>query len=208
MAVAGVGVFAAYTDATETPTTTFVVAIEPLRAGERIEAAHVRQERGTLPAALRDQSFAEVAEVIGRAALRPMGSGDLLQPSMITDDIGAGHEVAVMLPRSQLAVGGLKQGDRVDIFVTRDDRTESVVRGVPVVQLDAGGDGSLTSERELTLVVEVSDGASVAALVHAIRTGDVTVVRSTFSEVATEVTLGFGAGPDDASSAPGDGDAP
>lgn len=197
MAVAAVGVFSAYTDATDPPTTTFVVADRPMRAGERIEADHLREERGTLPDALHGQSFPVADDVVGRVALSPIGDGDLLQPSMITDDTSAGHEVAVVLPRSHLAVGRLKQGERVDIFVTRDDRTESVVRGVAVVQLDAGGDGSLTSERELTLVVEVADGAAVAALVHAVRTGDVTVVRSTFAEASTDVTLVFGGSTED-----------
>ena len=52
------------------------------------------------------------------------------------------------------------------------------------MQIGAEDDGSLTSDREISLVVAVPSGDAVAALVHALRTGDVTVVRSTFAEAA------------------------
>ncbi|MEO7428486.1 MAG: hypothetical protein ABIY48_03795, partial [Acidimicrobiales bacterium] len=80
------------------------------------------------------------------------------------------------------AVGRLKQGERVDVYVTYDERTASVVRGAEVVQIGADRDRSLTSDREVTIVVAVPSGDAVAALVHALRTGDVTVVRSTFGQ--------------------------
>jgi Flp pilus assembly protein CpaB len=184
MAVAAVGVFAAYTDATDAPSTTFVVAAGPLRPGERIEADDLRQVRGTLPAAIGDRTFLDPEQLVGRAA----------QASMVSDDATVGHEVALALPRAQVAVGRLKPGERVDVFVTGDDRTDVVARGAAVVEIDAGDDGSLTSERTLTLVLAVSDGDVVAALVHALRTGDVTVVRSTFSEVPADEPLTFDAG--------------
>jgi hypothetical protein len=130
--------------------------------------------------------FSEVATVVGRVALGPIGAGEIVQAGSVTDDQGAppAHEVALTLPRDQVAVGRLKQGERVDVFVTRDDRTTSVVRGVQVVQIGAGGDASLTSEREVSLVVAAPTGEAAAALVHALRTGDVTVVRSTFAEAS------------------------
>ena len=83
-------------------------------------------------------------------------------------------------------MGRLKQGERVDVFATYDDRTSSVVRGAEVVQIGADDGGSLTSGREVTLVVAVPSGDAVAAVVHALRTGDVTVVRSTFADATAE----------------------
>jgi hypothetical protein len=191
MAVAAIGVFVAYTDATDAPTTSFVVAAGAIRSGEVIEASDLRRVEGTVPEVLRDRIIADPSALVGRAALGPITDGDLVQAGMVSDDAGAGHEVAMVLPRSQVAVGRLKQGERVDLFVTVDDRTTSVVRGAPVVQIDAGGDGTLTTERELTLVVSVTDGDAVVALVHALRTGDVTVVRSTFSELVVDRPLEF-----------------
>jgi len=66
-----------------------------------------------------------------------------------------------------------------------------VVRGAAVVQIEADDDGSLTSSREVTLVVAVPSGEAVAAVVHALRTGDVTVVRSTFADTSSEDPLTY-----------------
>jgi hypothetical protein len=101
------------------------------------------------------------------------------------------HEVAVALPRHQIAVGRLKPGERVDVFVTYDERTTSVVRGAEVVQIEAEDAGSLTSDREISLVIAVPSGDAVAAVVHALRTGDVTVVRSTFAAASVDDPLEY-----------------
>lgn len=191
MAVAAVGVFVAYTGATDAPSTPYVVAAAPIRMGEVIEARHLRTAHGSVPEELGAQVYADPAEVAGRVALGPIGAGELLQAGVLTDDASIGHEVALVLPRPQVAVGRLKEGEHVDIFVTADERTASVVRGVPVVQIDAGESGSLTSERTLTLVVSVPDEDAVAALVHALRTGDLTVVRSTFSAGGSDAPLSY-----------------
>jgi hypothetical protein len=183
MAVAAVGVFVAYDRAGREPSDSIVVAARPIRAGEVLETSDLRLDDGELPdGAL---GFASVDSLVGHVALGPIGDGEVVQRSSVTDDADAGdvHEVAITLPRSQIAVGRLKQGERVDVFVTYDEVTRSVVRGAAVVQIGAEGEGSLTGDREITLVVAVPSGDAVAALVHALRTGDVTVVRSTFAEV-------------------------
>jgi hypothetical protein len=125
--------------------------------------------------------------------LGPVASGEVVQASAVTDGAGARdvHEVALTLPRGQIAVGRLKQGERVDVFATSDDRTTSVVRGAAVVQIEADPSGSLTSSREVTLVVAVPSGDAVAAVVHALRSADVTVVRSTFTDGSREDPLVF-----------------
>ncbi len=194
MAVAALGVYAAYTGATEGPSDPVVIARRAIRIGEVIEADDLRVADATLPAGATGH-FEEIEALVGRVALGPIGSGELVQAGAVTADRAttAGHEISLTLPREQVAVGRLKQGERVDVFVTVDDRTSSVVRGARVVQLDTGGDGSLTSEREVSIVVGTESGEAVAALVHALRTGDVTVVRSTFAaEDATrlEATTG------------------
>lgn len=183
--LAAIGVFVAYEDASRGPTDPVVITRHPVRVGEMLEADDVRVVDADLPADA-EGTFREVAKVVGRVALGPIGGGEIVQAGSVTDDQGAppAHEVALTLPRDQVAVGRLKQGERVDVFVTRDDRTTSVVRGVQVVQIGAGGDASLTSEREVSLVVAAPTGEAAAALVHALRTGDVTVVRSTFAEAS------------------------
>ena len=193
MAVAAVGVFAAWSGATERPTHPVVIASGDIRVGEPIEATDLRVVRVDLPAGLRAHAFAAAGDVEGRIALGPIAQGELVQSGLVTDDVGlAGlHEVAVTLPREQIAVGRLKQGERVDVFVTYEEATRSVVRGAEVVQIDAAGDGSLTSDREIELVIAVPSGEDVAAVVHALRTGDVTVVRSTFGAVSGDDPIVF-----------------
>lgn len=186
MAVAALGVYAAYTGATEDATDAVVITRRAIRIGEVLETGDLRLADASLPTSASGH-FDDIDALVGRVALGPIGPGELVQAGAVTADraAAAAHEISLTLPREQVAVGRLKQGERVDVFVTVDDRTSSVVRGARVVQIDAGGDGSLTSEREVSIVVAAESGDAVAALVHALRTGDVTVVRSTF---ATEDT--------------------
>lgn len=199
MALAAVGVFVAYTDATEGPQHTVVVAARALRVGEAIELADLRSIAVELPSDVVSGTFTDPAALVGRIVLGPVDADEIVQGAAVTDDraVEGTHEVALTLPRGQIAVGRLKQGERVDVFATLDDRTTSVVRGAQVVHISEDGGGSLTSARELTLVVGVPSGDAVAALVHALRTGDVTVVRSTFSEADTADPLVFTAGASD-----------
>jgi Flp pilus assembly protein CpaB len=180
--LAAVGVFVAYADATGGPSDPVVIARDAIRIGQVIDAADLRVATADLPADATG-AFADIDAIVGRVALGPIGAGEIVQAGSLTDDRAASpaHEVALLLPRQQLAVGHLKQGERVDVFVTRDDRTTSVVRGAQVVQIGTEGDGTLTSEREVSVVVAAPSGEAAAALVHALRTGDVTVVRSTFA---------------------------
>ena len=196
MAVAAISVFLAYTKAGERPTSPIVVAVERIRVGDVVEASDLGLVEADLPNSLLNHTFTTPEDVVGRIVLGPIAQGELVQTGMVTDDVtsGALHEVAITLPRAQVAVGRLKQGERVDVFVTNDDITQSVVRGAEVVQIGASGDGSITSDREIELVVAVPSGDAVAALVHALRTGDVTVVRSTFADATTDDPIAFAGG--------------
>ena len=191
MALAVVGVFLAYQRAGRAPRDEIVVAARPMRVGEVLEATDLRAVDGDLPGDT--GSFDDMDALVGRVLLGPIDEGEIVQAGSVTDDPATAdvHEVAVTLPRRQIAVGRLKEGERVDVFVTYDERTASVVRGAQVVQIGAEDDESLTSDREISLVVAVPSGDAVASLVHALRTGDVTVVRSTFAEASVDDPLEF-----------------
>jgi len=193
VSLAAVGVVLAYTGANASPSSSIVVAAHPIRPGERIDASDVRVISGDLPASTLAASFSSPADLVGRFALAPIGKGEVIQAAAVTGTSGTPgtSEIALSLPREQVAVGRLKAGERVDVFVTYDDRTASVVRGAAVVQLGAESDRSLTSEREVTIVIEVPSGEAVAALIHALRTGEVTVIRSTFTAVSPADALVF-----------------
>lgn len=183
VAIAAVGVFAAYASASDGPSDRIVIASRDIDVGAVIEADDVQIIRGELPSGTRHATFASVHAVVGHVALGPIGHGEILQAGSITDDTPSvlGHEIALTLPRDQIAVGHLQPGDLVDVFVTRDDETSAVAVSATVVRFGSDSDQSLTSRRELTIVVAVPSGEVVVALVHALRTGEVTVVRSTFA---------------------------
>jgi hypothetical protein len=190
MAVAAIGVFLAVRGASTRETHPVVVAASAIHVGDAIEADDVEVVDADLPADQAQVTFGTAEDVVGHVALGPIGEGEVLQASAVTTDAARGDglaEISLRLPRAQVAVGRLAEGDRVDVYVTYDDRTSSVVRGVVVVRLSVDDDDSLTSDREIELVVAAPSGDDVAALVHALRTGDVTVVRSTFdSPTATD----------------------
>jgi hypothetical protein len=185
--LAALGVFVTYLEATAAKGTPLVVAATELRIGSVIEADDVRVLDATLPDGTSGHTFRSAHEVIGRAILGPIDAGEVIQFGSVSADTvgddGAGHEVAVTLGRAQLAVGRLDEGDRVDLYVTADDTTTSVARGLRVVQLGSDG-GSLTDDREITIVLAAPSVDIVAAVVHAARTGEVTLVRSTFGTPA------------------------
>lgn len=161
-----------------------VVAATDLRPGRPIESGQVRVERARLPEGA--SAFAAPEDVVGRMVLGPVGAGEVVQPAAVSADAAAEplREVALSLPREQVAVGRLRVGDRVDVYVTADEATSAVVHGVPVVALSTGDDDVLGSGRDVRIVVAVGSPAAVADLVHALRTGDVTLVRSTHATEA------------------------
>jgi hypothetical protein len=161
--------------------------------GDVLGVGDLRTIEADLPEPAAGGAFSSAEAVVGRVVLGPIADGELVQAAAVTDGPATPdlHEVALRLPAGQIAVGRLKEGERVDVFATVDDRTTSVVRGAAVVQIDADDSGSLTSSREITLVVAVPSGDAVAAVVHALRTGDVTVVRSTFAAPTTDDPVTF-----------------
>lgn len=178
----GVGLYVAASADGSDPGRAVVVASRDLRPGEEIESDDLLVEHGQLPSSA--DVFTAVDDLVGRVVLGPVGSGEIIQAAAVTPERAAGvaqREVAVTLPRDQVAVGRLRVGDRVDLFVTYEEQTAAVVRGAAVVLISLADDDALAADREVRLVVALESDEAVVALVHALRTGDVTVVRSTLA---------------------------
>ncbi len=186
IAVAAVGAFLAAGGADGDTGKPVVVAAVDLRPGQVLEAEDLEV---AMVGTSGTPGFGRVEDLVGRAVLGPVGDGEVVQPSSVSPDRASGtprREVALALPRQNLAVGSLRVGDRVDVFVTDDEETRAIAQGVEVMHLATDDERSLTSEREVRLVVAVESPDAVAALVHSLRTGEVTVVRSTFAAEQTQ----------------------
>lgn len=191
MASAAVGVYLAHLQATEEPTTRYVVAGRDLDAGAVLGPGDLALEVADLPTATAARAFRSVEALAGHVVLAPVAAGEVVWASAVTgtERLEPSHEVALVLPRAHVAVSRLQRGDRVDVFATSGSRTTSIVRGALVVSAAGGQGGAIAQEREVEVVVAVPSGEVVAALVHALRTGEVTIVRSTFAEPSTEEVL-------------------
>jgi Flp pilus assembly protein CpaB len=197
LAVAAVGTFTAWQQASNTPDTSYAVARRLLHPGDRLGPDDVRLVPIELASRLTGQAFTQLDAVIGRVALGPIGPDELIQQGQVSDEPSSVPvvEVSFALPRDRALDGRLRSGDRVDVFATYDDRTEEVVHGVQVVGLGGGGEPSLTPDAQVTVTVALEEIDRRTALVHAVRAGDVTLVRST--GVPTPMTDGRVYRPDD-----------
>jgi hypothetical protein len=181
MALAAVGVFAATTGAGRVPGAAVVTAAADLPPGHRITAADLDLTVMELPETVAGHTFEQVGPVVDRVTLGPIGRGAIVQAAAVTDAalVEPGHEVALLLPRGHVAATRLQAGDRVDVFATTADRTRSVVRGALLVAAGGPTGAAIGQEREVEVVVTVPSPDDVAVVVHALRTAEVTVVRST-----------------------------
>jgi hypothetical protein len=205
MAVAAVGVFAATAGAGRPSGGPVVTAAADLPPGHRLTAADLELTVMELPAPVAGHAFDRVDPVVDRVTLGPVGRGEIVQAAAVTDSplVEVGHEIALLLPRGNVAAARLQTGDRVDVFATTPDRTRSVVRGALLVAVGAPAGGAIGQEREVEVVVTVPSPDAVAVVVHALRTAEVTVVRSTSADAGSDELL-VESGPQQAAALPGE----
>jgi Flp pilus assembly protein CpaB len=182
VAASAVGVFAAYNGATGDHRRPFVVAARPLAVGARITRGDVTVGRMQLSDASAAHAFARADSVVGRVLIAPLAPGELLQSSAVLprDAAPAGtREVSFTVDAAQ--VTGVQPGEPVDVFVTDGTaggaRTTLVVERAPVVRLGATR-SAISSSLSVVVTLALSSPADVQAVVHASRTGQITLVRS------------------------------
>lgn len=186
MASAAVGTFLAYADATADDRIEVLVAARDLRPGQVIRPSDVELVPVELPPEVRGL-FGAVDAAVGRQVVSPVDTGEFLQASatVVPTDGEESLEVALSVPAGR-AVGGLRAGERVDVFSTwGSDVTELVAVDARVLEVRGGGSsGGLGGSDAVTVRLAVADFAQVEALVHAQAAGDITMVRATIgSEV-------------------------
>jgi hypothetical protein len=181
VALAGVGTLVAWQQASGTPDRSYAVAARPILPGETVTAADVRLVPIDLPGGVAGAAFTRAGDVEGRVALGPLGQGELVQVGLLSDPGAAtpAAEVSLAVGRDRAVDGRLRSGDLVDLFVTYEERTEAVVEGVRVVGVSDGGAAAFSTGTDVTVTLALTDGSRRAAVIHAARAGEVTLVRST-----------------------------
>ncbi len=192
VAAAAVATFAAYLGATAEPTTSYLVATEPVEPGTRFaDGEELREVFGSLTvelaSPLRERAIPveELDSLIGRVLVAPLSRGDLVTRTAVVDDGGVApaQTLSLALPRNAAVGGTLRPGERIDVLATYGASdsayTAYIVRGVPLLRVTGPDGGPLGAASEVVLTVAVTELVDVQALGHAISTAAVFVTRST-----------------------------
>jgi Flp pilus assembly protein CpaB len=186
VAVAALGIFAAYQAARGGPSTQFVVAAGDIAPGSRLAPDQLRLEPIELPEEVAAGAFTDVDDLIGDVALAAVAAGELVQASAIADapaDGSSGYTMSFAIDADRAVGGDLRPGERVAILVTyiggQTAETRTVVDDATVLQFERADEGALSGALgETVLTVQIPAGADPLALAHAARVGEITVVRA------------------------------
>lgn len=182
VAVAAVGVFAAYTSANAGPATAYVVATRDLPIGAVLAPGDLALSPMELPDAQRNQSFDDAEVLVGATTVGPVRADELVQQSSVVEtgtDTGT-RLVSFSVDAARALNGDIRTGERIDVLATFGDYTQYVLGDVTVVDTSAGGDDAIgTSGGGVSFTVDVGNRDAEIALTHAAAAGTVTVARTT-----------------------------
>jgi Flp pilus assembly protein CpaB len=182
VAVAAVGLFAAYARAADRDRARYVVASHDIGVGSRIAAGDLALEAMRLPKATQRSAFSDPSGVVGRLVVGPLARGELVQAASVLarDRTPPFREVVLRVDAPQ--VGAVTEGDTVDVLVSTGSAetttTEVVVGGVRVLRLADRARG-IGSDGKQDVAFAVSSFDEARLLVEASRAGSLTLVRST-----------------------------
>ncbi len=184
VAVAAVGVFAAYVSATAPPVTGYAVAARDLAPGDRIDATAFMLVPIDLPDAQRARAYDEVVPLLDTTVVEPLVAGELVQEGAVVPtraDAGV-RTVSFAVEASRAVAGRLQAGERVDVLATfgsgSDACTYVVAADVALVSVGQASD-SLVAEGAITVSVALSSADDELAVAHAAGAGTVTLARTT-----------------------------
>ena len=188
VAVATVGMFAAYVNATAGPQTSYVVAARDLAPGDRVDAAAVRLVPLTLPDEQRARSYDVIEPLLDTTVIEPLLAGELVQEgSLIATGADEGtRTVSFAIDPARAVSGTLKAGERVDLLATFGSGTEActyvVAADIPVVAISEATGSLVSAAGGLTVTVAVDDVEDEVAVAHAANAGATTLVRTTHAD--------------------------
>jgi Flp pilus assembly protein CpaB len=187
VAVAAVGLFAAYADVHAGSRRRYVVARHALTPGSRLQPSDLAVEAMDLPSTARQRAFSSISDVEGATLVAPLEEGELVQASaVVATRPGAGaREVSFPVERGHL--GPLRNSERVDVVATFGTGPEAVttvvLRQALVLQVDRGG-SALGDGGSTVVTVAVDNPTDEVAVAHAVSLGKITLVRATAASPA------------------------
>jgi Flp pilus assembly protein CpaB len=189
IALAGLGTFLSWQQATGTPQHSYAVADRALEPGDPLAADDIRFEPIDLPTGVSAGAFRTASDLEGRVLVAPVGEGELLQLGSLSDQgtPEPAAEVSVALDRELAVDGRLRAGDTVDVYATHDDDTVAVARGIRVIAVTEGG-GTFADGSELTVTLALAQPEQQVPVIHAARAGQITLVRTTHVPRGTSST--------------------
>lgn len=182
VAVAAVGVFAAYTDATADTRVPYLVARHDLAIGHILTAADLSALPMDLPPALRAKAYRRASQVVGAVVIGPVAEGELVQAGSVVAGGDGGVERQISFPiEASHAVGGtLRRGEFVDVVATygtgADAYSAVVVHGARVADRSERR-GSLADRGDEVITLVVPEPADTLAVAHAVSAAAVELVR-------------------------------
>lgn len=181
VAVAAVGVFAAYTSATAGPATAYLVATRDLPIGAVLAPGDVDLVPMELPDAQRSRSFDDPAVLDGATTVAPLRADELVQQSSVVEtgaDSGT-RLVSFSVDAARALNGRIRPGEHIDILATYGEYTQYVLGDVTVVDTSAGTDDAIGSSAAISFVVDVGNREAERALTHASAAATLSVARTT-----------------------------
>jgi len=188
MALAAVGTFLAYADATADDSIDVLVARRDLTPGEVVRAGDVRLVPVELSGGVRGL-FGAIDAAVGRQVTSPVAEGEFLLASATRPPVEGDEvlELSVSVPASR-AVGRLQPGDRVDVFSTwSGEVTELVAVDARVLEVEGASSSGLGGSDSVVVRLALADFGQVEALVHAQAAGDITMVRAALGSEVEEL---------------------
>ncbi|HVM00807.1 MAG TPA: SAF domain-containing protein [Egibacteraceae bacterium] len=186
IAVAAVGTFGAYTQATAPPRTAYLVATADVQQGSTVQERHLGRIAVHLPEPLASTTYRRPDDVVGTVALAPIRAGQLIQQGMLAERVTDGlQEVSLSLPADRVFADGnpLRVGERIDLLATYTDGPEAftteIVRGALVLTVGGSGGDGLAERGRRSITVGLADETQVMALTHALAVAEVAVARVT-----------------------------
>lgn len=186
--LAAIGTWVTASGATQGTGTRYLVAAEPIGAGQRIGPDDVRWSTLELPGSLHRRAFTSSAAVMGTVALGPLEPGDLLQAGGIAPAAGAvgEREVSFTVDTDRAVAGALRAGDRIDLYATVDAAdgatSAAVLTDVTIRRIGSSDGDGLGDERRQVITIAIGRTDDAEAVVTATRSATLTVLRATGTE--------------------------